>query len=272
MTSSAPQPAARDDGPYRDRELAVSFGADPARYDRSRPSYPQALADDVLAGLPGRDVLDVGIGTGLSSRPFRAAGAEVLGVDADPRMAGFARSRGYQVQVARFEQWDPAGQLFHAVIAGQAWHWIDPVDGAVCAARALRPGGRLALFWNFAAPGPQVAAAFADTYRAVDTGLPSIPWTAPALAGYHRLFTAATAGIHAAGAFTEPAEARYTWQDTITRDRWLDQVPLARGHNRIPPGRLTELLSRLGQTVDQHGGSFTMNYTTIAITADPKPR
>jgi len=50
--------------------------------------------------------------------------------------------------VAKFEDWDPVGRTFDAVIAAQAWHWVDPVAGAAKAAAVLRPGGRLAVFWN----------------------------------------------------------------------------------------------------------------------------
>jgi SAM-dependent methyltransferase len=87
----------------------------------------------------------VGCGTGIAARQFQAAGCRVLGVDPDARMADLARRGGIEVEVARFEAWDPAGRDFDAVIAGQAWHWVDPVAGAAGAARALRPGGRLAV-------------------------------------------------------------------------------------------------------------------------------
>ena len=50
--------------------------------------------------------------------------------------------------MAAFEAWDPAGRAFDAVIAGHAWHWVDPVAGAAKAVPALRLGGQLAVFWN----------------------------------------------------------------------------------------------------------------------------
>jgi SAM-dependent methyltransferase len=128
--------------------VAESFGADAERYDRARPSYPAALVERIVAASPGPDVLDVGCGTGIAARQFQAAGCRVLGVDPDPRMADLARQRGFGVEVATFEAWDPAGRAFDAVIAGQAWHWVDPVAGAAKAAQVLRPGGRLAVFWN----------------------------------------------------------------------------------------------------------------------------
>ncbi|GAA1444084.1 class I SAM-dependent methyltransferase [Leifsonia poae] len=263
MVTLTPDPA-----PHRHREIAESFGAEAARYDRARPHYPQAVADAVLDGLPGRRVLDVGMGTGISALPFDEAGAHIVGVEVDPRMAELARSRGFQVEVARFEDWNAAGRVFDAVIAGQTWHWIDPSAGAAKAASVLATGGRLALFWNVADPEPEIASEFAAVYRSVETGLPFTPWAAPALDGYDAITGAAIAGIRATAAFAEPRRLRFDRQTTITGEAWLDQVPTMGGHNRIPRESLTELLDGLARVVDDHGGSFTMNYATVVILAD----
>jgi SAM-dependent methyltransferase len=134
--------------PHQVRDVAESFGANAGRYNRARPSYPAPLIETIVARSPGRHVLDVGCGTGIVARQFQSAGCSVLGVEPDPRMAEVARADGLEVEVAKFEDWDPAGRQFDAVVAGQAWHWVDPVAGAAQAAGALRPGGRLALFWN----------------------------------------------------------------------------------------------------------------------------
>ena len=125
---------------HRDRRVAESFGGDAERYDRARPDYPDALVRRIIAASPGRNVLDVGCGTGIEARQFRAAGCTVLGVEPDARMAEFARGSGVEVEVATLEAWDPAGRKFDAVIAGTAWHWVDPVAGAAKTARVLRPG------------------------------------------------------------------------------------------------------------------------------------
>jgi Methyltransferase domain len=117
--------------PHRHRQVAESSGSDAERYDRARPSYPAALAERIAAASPGSGVLDASCGTGIATRQFPAAGCRVLGVDPDQRMAGLARQSGLGAEVATFEDWDPAGRAFDAVIAGQAWHWVDPVAGAL---------------------------------------------------------------------------------------------------------------------------------------------
>jgi ubiquinone/menaquinone biosynthesis C-methylase UbiE len=108
----ATKPSARarltENEPHQHRQIAESFGTDAERYDGTRPGYPSALVERIVAGSPGRDVLDVGCGTGIAARQFQAAGCRVLGVDPDARMAGLARRSGLEVQVATFETWDPA--------------------------------------------------------------------------------------------------------------------------------------------------------------------
>src|SRR5579859_7536085 len=92
---------------HRYRQIAESFGIDPERYDRARPSYPAALVARIVAESPGPGVLDVGCGTGIAARQFQAAGCTVLGIEPDARMAEFARARGLPAEVATFEAWDP---------------------------------------------------------------------------------------------------------------------------------------------------------------------
>jgi SAM-dependent methyltransferase len=123
-------------GPHRHRQVAEGFGVDAERYDRALPGYPAVLVEQIVAASPGSGVLDVGCGTGIAARQFQAAGCRVLGVDPDARMADLARQSGVEVEVAAFEIWDPAGRAFDAVVAGQAWHWVDPAAEA-----ALRESG-----------------------------------------------------------------------------------------------------------------------------------
>ncbi len=224
----------------------------------------------IVAGGPGPDLLDVGCGTGIASRQFQAAGCRVLGVEPDERMAEVARRLGgTEVDTATFEAWDPAGRKFDAVVAGQAWHWLDPVAGAAKAARILRPGGRLAAFWNVFQLPREVAEAFAAACR---QAAPDVPFLAqavaePALDGYQPLFVKAIDGMRAADAFGEPERWRFDWDWTYTRDAWLDQMPTQGAFTRLPPEKLAQVLEGVGTAIDGLGGSFTMRYTTVAVTA-----
>jgi SAM-dependent methyltransferase len=258
--------------PHQQRQVAESFGADAERYDRARPHYPQALVDRIIATSPGPGVLDVGCGTGIAARQFQAAGCHVLGVDPDARMAELARRSGVGAEVAKFEDWDSAGREFDAVIAGQAWHWVDPVAGAARAAQVLRPGGRLAVFWNSFQPPPAVGEAFAAVYRRVLPDFPVFQGGLPGPEAYAALCAKAAGGMRQAGAFGDPEQWRFDWDRPYTRDEWLDQVPTFGGYSQLPPGKQAAVLAGVGAAIDAVGGRFTMHYATVVATASRTAR
>jgi SAM-dependent methyltransferase len=229
--------------------------------------------DRIVAGAvrsrDSPDVLDVGCGTGIVARQFQTAGCRVLGIDPDARMADLARRHGLEVEVSTFEAWHSAGRAFDAVVCGQAWHWVDPVAGAATAARALRPGGRLAVFWNAFQPPPDLAEAFAAVYRRV---MPDSPLFRGGAGhggpdAYRGPCAKAAEGMRQAGAFGEPEQWRFDWDRRYTRDEWLDQLPTSGFWAQIPAAGQREILAGIGTTVDAAGGSFMMHYATVAVTA-----
>lgn len=266
---------------HRMREVAGSFGVDPERYDRSRPSYPQPMIDRILAASPGKDILDVGCGTGIATRQFLAAGCTVHGVDLDERMVESARKSGIEADVSAFEDWDAKGRTFDAVVAGQAWHWVEPRKGAEKALQVLRPGGRLALFWNAQQPPPGLAEAFHEVYARV---MPDSPFVRVALArlrdqareptdqppevrAYARLLEGPAEGIRQTPGLGEPEQWRFEWDRHYTRGAWLDQVPTGGNVANLPPEQLAEILDGIGSAIDAVGGSFTARCTTVVLTS-----
>ncbi len=252
--------------PHHQRQAAESFGSDPERYDRARPRYPDVLIERIVAATPGRLVLDVGVGTGIVARQFQAAGCQVLGVDPDARLAEFARHSGVEVEVSTFEAWEAADREFDVVVSGESWHWVDPVAGAAKAAEVLRPGGRLAVFWNTGQPPAGLDEAFAEVYRRV------LPESLVARLGKSSIEEAHSAmcakaadGMRATGAFDEPEQWRFEWAQSYTRDEWLDALQTSGG--AIPESQLADLLEGVGDAIDARGGSFTMNYVTFVVTA-----
>ncbi len=240
---------------------ATTFGIDAEAYDRARPGYPASLVDELLA--PGAtDVLDVGCGTGKLGRILAARGCKVLGIEPDERMAHVAwRRYGLEVDVSRFEDWDDRGRRFDLVTSAQAWHWVDQTRGAAKAASVLRHGGRLAVIWNLGQHDPAVKESLDAVYRSL----------APELLGGVALGLQESgepvAGIDDTGEFGPQDRSTHRWQQSYTTAEWLDALPTHSDHRALPPDRLRALVGAVGDVVESLGGSLTVTYSTLLITA-----
>jgi SAM-dependent methyltransferase len=127
------------------RRLGRRFGDSAELYDTVRPGYPAAVVDAIVADLPGRQVCDLGAGTGKFTSALLARGLDVVAVDPDPvslrrNPASSVLGSGEQIPLGA------AGQ--DAVVVAQAWHWMDPAGASAEIARVLRPGGRLWILLN----------------------------------------------------------------------------------------------------------------------------
>jgi hypothetical protein len=142
-----------------------------------------------------------------------------------------------------------------------------PGGGASRAAAALRPGGRLTVFWNVFQPPAELGQAFAEVYHRVLPELPSGLWDRPLLGIYETMGAKAADGMRQAGAFGPPEQWRFEWDRPYRRAEWLEQVPTFGGFSRIPPDRRREILAGIGAAIDAAGGGFTMGFTTLAVTA-----
>ncbi len=116
-------------------------------YDRVRPEPPRALAD-VIRGYVGRRpalVVDLGSGTGLSTRWASRWSAEVVGVEPSDDMRVRAAAATAMTNVRYESGWSSATGLpdgcADVVLAVQALHWMDPTSTFIEVARLLRPGG-----------------------------------------------------------------------------------------------------------------------------------
>jgi SAM-dependent methyltransferase len=125
-------------------------------YARHRPRYPAALlevlaAEAVLAPLDV--VADVGAGTGILAELLLRHGNAVVAVEPNASMrAGLVPLQrawpSLRVTGGSAEATQLPDACVDVVMAGQAFHWFDPVRSKREFARILRPGGRIALVWN----------------------------------------------------------------------------------------------------------------------------
>jgi SAM-dependent methyltransferase len=246
------------DPTFADRARAESFGAIAEAYDRYRPSYPDALIED-LVELNPRRTLDIACGTGKVAVPLVACGLAVLGVEVDAKMANVARRHGIIVEVSSFETWDDDGRTFDLITCGQAWHWIDPDKGAAKAARLLNPGGTLALFWNFPEFSGDLRRAIDDVYR---EHAPDLVATNDTRADERHL-----EALRSSGLFADIETRTYRWDRTLSAEEWVGRTSTQSDHLRLPDDQRTRLLDALRATIDARGGAIDLHFGTYTIFA-----
>jgi ubiquinone/menaquinone biosynthesis C-methylase UbiE len=152
-------------------------------YDQYRPSPPAELGD-ILTQMIHMQVpalvVDLGCGTGLSTRFWADRARQVIGIDPNEEMLAVARARtgatntayvyGYGHQVAL------SSGCADIVTCSQSFHWMDPQLTLLEVARLLRPGGVFAVYdhTSLVMPGWEIEAAqraFQDRADALENEL-----------------------------------------------------------------------------------------------------
>ncbi|MDX6568055.1 MAG: hypothetical protein QOH15_633 [Gaiellales bacterium] len=139
-------------------ESSPSFGKVADAYEAYRLGYTGLVWDHLArrCGLvDGADVIDLGCGTGLSSRPLIERGATLIGIEPDPEMLARAEAAlgdRARFQLARAEQLPLADHSIDLVVAAQAAHWFEEPEAGDEILRVLRPGGYVAYIWKYPTP------------------------------------------------------------------------------------------------------------------------
>ena len=119
-------------------------------YDRSRPRPPGALLE-VLCRYARverpRLVVDLGCGTGLSTRAWSGSAERIVGIEPNPAMLAVAQpAPGVEYREAYAHDTGLPDASADLVTASQSLHWMEPEPTFAEAARILRPGGVFAAY------------------------------------------------------------------------------------------------------------------------------
>lgn len=149
----------REDVPGAFDRVAFAYDA----LVEKNPGYDEELRASARMLGPARRILDLGCGTGRSTRALRQAwpGAEIVGLDASEGMLSVARrSLPTTVRLVAGDATDPAAVVkgpFDAIFGAYVLRNLASPDRALAAWRALLgPGGRLVVH-DYALDGSQRA-------------------------------------------------------------------------------------------------------------------
>lgn len=157
------------------RALIESSGYDRAgfagRYDRYRPPPPVALLETLCRYARAEQpalVVDLGCGTGLSTRAWSGVAERAVGIEPNAAMLAAAEpAGGVEYKEAFAQETGLEDGCADIVTCSQSLHWMEPEPTFAEAARVLRRGGVFAAYDYDWPPvvDPEVDAAF-DAYQA----------------------------------------------------------------------------------------------------------
>lgn len=258
--------------------LRETFNEVAELYDRARPRYPASLVEELTRATdlgPDSRVLEIGPGTGQLTLPLAESGCRITAVELGDAMAQVARRRlrGFprvDVRVADFERWELPDEPFDLVVCATAFHWIDPAVRLVKTARALRPGGHLALILT-----EHVAGGTEDFFRLAQECYERWdPATPPGLRlqPASEIVFAETSQLNGSDLFETPVPVRVTQDITYTADQYIDVLLTYSGHRALDAKARQGLLTSLRQLIDtRFGGTVTKRYLHELVVAARTP-
>jgi ubiquinone/menaquinone biosynthesis C-methylase UbiE len=122
-----------------------NFGNLSTDYDQARRGYTNEVFEYVksLIKKPSPKTLDIGCGTGISTRELKENGFEVIGADKDSAMVEVAKKRSPEISylVAMANELPFESEQFDIVTAFTAFHWFNNEESLTEIKRVLRNGG-----------------------------------------------------------------------------------------------------------------------------------
>jgi len=253
----------------------LSFDARADEYRLARPPYPdrvyQVLTERCGLG-PGTRLLEVGPGTGQATRELLARGADVIAVEPGARLADHlvADLPGASLRVIRegIETAALFDSTFDLVVSATAFHWVRPDVTLPKLARALRPGGWLAVWWTDFGDRERPTEFRAGLDELYGRYLPNERRYAVPARGPLNV-ESWCAELSQGGHFGWPEVEMIRWEHALTADRARRLFGSFPNVNELGPSTRAELLDAIGVLVLRLGGVVQDPYVTVLYLTQP---
>jgi len=148
-------------------------------------------------------------------------------------------------------------------MSAQAFHWIPKEIGYAKAARALKDGGHLALFWNrYPALDSNLARDMDQVYKERAPDL-----STPLDSSMDELIRRVETRINESGAFERVQVKTFPWSARYDTTQSLGLLTTYSDHLMLSPSVRQHLFDGVAQVIERHGGFIERPYIAVLFIA-----
>ena len=250
-----------------------SFGKVALLYDKARPSYPDALFEDILAYSNLQDtsqILEVGCGTGQATLPLARRGFTIDCIELGPQLTALASDNlkdfpQVSVTCANFETISLPSSSYNLLLSATAFHWIDPNIRFRKAHQLLKPGGAIALFWLRPAQTAVTSRYIHALQQVVERVVPQLaerfqlPTHPDAVATEYQKI------IPASGYFGELSIRKHYLATEYSATAYTDLLDTFSDHRTLPPELARQLYSEIENLIETNFAGKILRETVALL-------
>jgi SAM-dependent methyltransferase len=264
---------------HNHNERRTSFDQVAALYNQTRPGYPNALFEDVIAFSnlrPNGQILEIGCGTGQATLPFARQGYSVCCIEPGASLAALAQQNlasypSAKVLISPFETWVEAEASFDLVISATAFHWIDPAVRYSKAAQILKSNGAIALFWNKHVQTENSADFFQAVQAVYERIVPDMAQKFSGLLHPNAIPTPIKEELDHSNLFGTVVIHKYKWDRVYDAADYINLLNTYSDHRTLDNSIREALFLDIAELINvQFGGQLIKEYLTVLYLAHRK--
>lgn len=235
-------------------------------YDKSRPSYPEALYNDIFQYkqvTADSHVLEIGLGTGKASSPILITGCNFIGIEPGEKLAALAKEKlhefdNFSCQIHTLQEFVYPNDSFDLIYAATAFHWIPEEYGYTRVYDLLKSGG---VFARFA-----YHAGYDKSNKELTEQIQSVYQEYMPREKKYKEFSEADASEHLSKlaekyGFINTKYSLYNITKDFTADEYMALLRTYPDHMSLDENRRGKLFNGIHSAISKNGGIISVHYT-----------